>query len=71
MLRIERLMKNNPSSSYGAFGWLPSLPIHYDRRYAMLRDRLRDAWAVFTCRAVAVQWPHHRAASPQAKEGQS
>jgi hypothetical protein len=60
MLRIEDLAKNDPSCDYGPLGWLPALSLDYDRRYAVWPHRLRDAWAVLTCRAVAVQWPHHR-----------
>ena len=35
--------------------WVPARPINY--RFRTLRERIRDAWAVFTGRADAFRWP--------------
>jgi hypothetical protein len=35
--------------------WVPARPYNY--QFRSLRERLRDAWAVFTGTADAVKWP--------------
>lgn len=58
---VERLVNASEHTFYGpGLGWLPALPIHYELAYSTLPARIRDAWAVFRCRATAVQWPHQR-----------
>jgi hypothetical protein len=37
--------------------WVHARPLNYKRAYMSLRDRIRHAWAVFTCRAEAFTWP--------------
>ncbi len=37
--------------------YMPARPLNGTRAYASLWSRLRDAWAVFTCRAEAFTWP--------------
>ena len=51
MLNIEWL--KNVSQQMPDGRWIPARP-EPDTR---LRSRLRDAWAVFMCRAEAVCWP--------------
>lgn len=69
MERIEDLAHpESPKASYRdvetggqryAEVWLPALPLPL----FTLRSRLDDAWAVWTGRATAVQWPHQRKVS--------
>ena len=59
MERIEDLMCSGVQAHYKTTegeGWLPSLSI----QPTFITYRLRDAWAVFTGRATAIQWPHQR-----------
>lgn len=37
--------------------WVPARPLNYRREYMSFVDRVKYAWAVFTCRAEAFVWP--------------
>lgn len=37
--------------------WVPARPENYKRTNMSMNDRLRHAWAVFTCKAEAFKWP--------------
>lgn len=56
MLRlIEDVLEADTQKSCPVTGrYLPDVPI------MLWEHRLRDAWAVFRCRAVAVQWPDQK-----------
>jgi len=57
MLRIEDIVGSSSQAEYGGH-WLPSRP----EPFYSIPSRLKDAWAVFMYRAVAVQWPDQRKA---------
>jgi hypothetical protein len=38
--------------------WVPARPANY--QFLTLRERLRDAWAVFQGKADAVKWPENQ-----------
>lgn len=37
--------------------WIPARPLNYQKGYFPLMQRIKHAWAVFTCRAEAFIWP--------------
>lgn len=37
--------------------WVPARPLNVKKGYATISDRIKDAWAVFTCKAEAFKWP--------------
>lgn len=51
---IKDVLETDVQQGHPDYGWVPAIPL--DRGW---RDRIRDAWAVFTRKAEAVRWPHH------------
>jgi len=37
--------------------WVPARPLNGQKEYASFGQRIKDAWAVFMCRAEAFVWP--------------
>jgi len=37
--------------------WVAARPLNYQRKYMSFWNRIRNAWAVFTCKAEAFSWP--------------
>ncbi len=37
--------------------WVPARPLDYQKKYASIQQRIKDAWEVFMCRAEAFNWP--------------
>ena len=52
MMTVKDLMENQCSSSPDGKHWEPALP---EPHKLWWRNRLRDAWAVWQCKAVAIR----------------
>lgn len=57
MQRLVDYATRNGSNAKINGRWVWARPENGKRQYATLRDRIKDAWAVFTCRAEAFTWP--------------
>ena len=56
MERIEDLVSGENQQEHEG-KWIPARPLPF---YGLI-PQFKDAWAVFTCKALAVQWPEQRA----------
>ena len=58
MWTLEQLHDYNNKTKVHIDGkWIPGRPENYKKKYRSFRERLRDAWEVFQCRAEAFTWP--------------
>ena len=58
MWNLESLIEASKHTEANINGkWVPARPLNFKRPYVSLRQRIRDAWEVFWCRAEAVKWP--------------
>ena len=37
--------------------WTYARPLNYTKKYTSLKDRIKRAWKVFTCKADCFMWP--------------
>ena len=37
--------------------FVPARPLNFTKKYMSFKQRLKDAWEVFRCRAEAFKWP--------------
>jgi hypothetical protein len=57
MWEIKNLIESAQSTSTLVDGrFVPARPLNGTLKYASLRSRVSDAWAVFWCRAEAFRW---------------
>lgn len=40
--------------------WVPARPLNFLKKYAPFWQRVKDAWAVFSCEAEAFIWPENQ-----------
>ncbi len=40
--------------------WVPARPLNYKKGYCSLKERIKNAWLVFTCKAEAFIWPENQ-----------
>ena len=58
MWTLEHLrQKNIPMACVDGHKWVATRPENYKKKNMSLPQRIRHAWAVFTCRAEAFTWP--------------
>ena len=57
MWTLKQLQDTERSQTEINGKWVPARPLNYKRKYMSLGDRIRHAWAVFTCKAEAFTWP--------------
>jgi hypothetical protein len=56
MHKLSDLRKNDIPMTFIKEAWVPKRPENGKKGFAKLKDRIKDAWAVFTCRAEAFMW---------------
>lgn len=57
MWKLENLIKSDMALAEINGKWVPSRPLNGKKGYYPLKNRIKDAWEVFMCRAEAFTWP--------------
>lgn len=57
MWKLEGLRSQNMTMTLINGEWVPKRPLNGRKEYMSIRERIRDAWLVFSGRAEAFMWP--------------
>jgi len=50
-------LQRSDTTKYVNGRWVPARPLTYTRAHCPMITRIKDAWAVFWCKAEAFKWP--------------
>lgn len=61
MWKLEKLIKYcNTASTFINNKWVPLRPLNETIKHATLKQRFKDAYAVFICKSEAFVWPENQ-----------
>lgn len=61
MWTLKNLIEHcNTCSTFINNRWIPNRPLNGTIKYASLKQRIKDAYAVFTCKAEAFIWTENQ-----------
>ena len=53
---VDDILNNDPAMAQINNRWYLAKPLNYEQTYMPLKQRFKDAWKVFRCKAIAVHY---------------